>query len=492
MSTPVSIGIDLGTSELKAILLDEEGRVIGHAGVLLATSRPQPGWAEQDPEDWWQASVRALRILKSAHPEAFDRVCCIGLCGQMHGAVLVDANGKSIRPAILWNDARASYECTVLDSAVPRAAEIVGSIPMAGLTAPKLLWIKHHEPHSFDAIDCVLSPKDYLRFKITGERLTDMSDAAGTLWLDVRNRRWYEPMIHASGLQLSQMPQLVEGNDIAGKVSSAAAKELGLTAGLIVAGGGGDNPVSAVGLGAINVGDSFITLGTSAAVVSVTDSAVSGNASAVHGYCHALPNRWYAMGAILSGASCLRWATQLLSHPNEQSLLNLIAGSVPFDEPIPQNAPIFLPYLSGERTPYNDPDMRGVFVNLGHDTSPGLLGFSVIEGVGFALRDAMQAISIAGANIGRLSLVGGGARSEYWAQLLANIIGRDISSLVGSELAGCVGAAKLAFWALRNRAPALQENLPLKETFSPDPGSHEAHQLRYDIFRRSIPLSRIN
>lgn len=491
MNTPVSIGIDLGTSELKAILLDEGGRVIGHSGVLLAISRPKPTWAEQDPEDWWRACVQALRILKASHPEAFGRVCCIGLCGQMHGAVLVDANGKSIRPAILWNDSRSSSECDVLHSAVPRAAEIVGSIPMAGLTAPKLLWIKRHEPHFFEAIDCVLSPKDYLRLKITGDRLTDMSDAAGTLWLDMQNRRWYEPMITASGLRLSQMPRLVEGNDVAGKVSVSAAKELGISSGLVVAGGGGDNPVSAIGIGAIDPGDSFITLGTSAAIVSVTDSAVSGAATVVHGYCHALPERWYAMGAILSGASCLRWATQLLSHPNEQALLNQIAGSVPFSEPIPQNAPIFLPYLSGERTPYNDPDMRGAFLNLGHDTSPGLLGFAVIEGVGFALRDAMQAIALAGARIERLSLVGGGARSEYWAQLLANILGRDISTLSGSELAACVGAAKLAFWATQNSSHGLQQGLPPKQTFRPDRKNHEAHQLRYNIFRRSMPLSKM-
>lgn len=343
MNTPVSLGIDLGTSELKAILMDLDGRVLARTGVRLSVSRRHSGWSEQAPEDWWQACVQALAQLRGH--VAFARVACIGLSGQMHGAVLLGADNRVLYPAILWDDSRAVVEAEQLGA---EFSGVTGSLPMAGLTAPKLLWLQAHEPEVFQAIDCVLSPKDYLRLRLSGERISDMSDAAGTLWLDVARREWFGPMLRATGLTPEQMPRLVEGGTASACVT---ASDLGLSTDVVIAGGGGDNPVAAVGIGAIKAGDGFITLGTSAAIVAITDHAAGNPASAVHSFCHALPNRWYTMGAMLAGASCLRWVTRLTSQPDEQTLLNQVQAQLPIALPVPLETPLFLPYLAGERTP---------------------------------------------------------------------------------------------------------------------------------------------
>ena len=475
MSSPVSLGIDLGTSELKAIFMDVDGAVLAHAGVRLSVSRRHSGWSEQAPQDWWQACLQALEQLR-AH-EAFSRVVCIGLSGQMHGAVLLGDDDRVLYPAILWDDSRAVAEAEQLG---PGFAEVTGSLPMAGLTAPKLLWLQQHEPEVFKAIDCVLSPKDYLRLRLSGERISEMSDAAGTLWLDVAQREWFAPMLGATGLSPAQMPRLVEGGAPAGYVTASG---LGLSPGVVIAGGGGDNPVAAVGIGAINAGDGFITLGTSAAIVAITDHAAGNPASAVHSFCHALPDRWYTMGAMLAGASCLRWVTRLTGMPDEQTLLDQVQAQLPMGQPVPLDTPLFLPYLAGERTPHNDPLLRGGFMNLGHDCTPAMLGYAVMEGVGFGLLDALRAVQSAGASVGACALVGGGARSEYWAQLLANILQREIFTLQGSELSACIGAAKLGFVAIGQGASLLQAGLPVKARYWPDATQQPVLEARYRKFQ---------
>ncbi|MCU1779510.1 xylulokinase [Pseudomonas sp. 14P_5.3_Bac1] len=475
MSSPVSLGIDLGTSELKAILMDVDGAVLAHAGVRLSVSRRHSGWSEQAPQDWWQACLQALEQLR-AHA-AFSRVVCIGLSGQMHGAVLLGDDDRVLYPAILWDDSRAVADAEQLG---PDFAEVTGSLPMAGLTAPKLLWLQQHEPEVFKAIDCVLSPKDYLRLRLSGERISEMSDAAGTLWLDVAQREWFAPMLGATGLAPAQMPRLVEGGAPAGYVTASG---LGLSPGVVIAGGGGDNPMAAVGIGAINAGDGFITLGTSAAIVAITDHAAGNPASAVHSFCHALPDRWYTMGAMLAGASCLRWVTRLTGMPDEQTLLDQVQAQLPMGQPVPLDTPLFLPYLAGERTPHNDPLLRGGFMNLGHDCTPAMLGYAVMEGVGFGLFDALRAVQSAGASVGACALVGGGARSEYWAQLLANILQREIFTLQGSELSACIGAAKLGFVAIGQGASLLQAGLPVKARYWPDVMQQPVLEARYRKFQ---------
>lgn len=478
MNRPVSLGIDLGTSELKAILMDTDGAVLASAGVRLSVVRRHSGWSEQAPEDWWQACLQALAQLR-VNP-AFARVACIGLSGQMHGAVLLGADDRVLYPAILWDDSRAVAEAERLGSGF---AEVTGSLPMAGLTAPKLLWLQHHEPEVFKAIDCVLSPKDYLRLRLSAERISEMSDAAGTLWLDVAHREWFAPMVQATGLTREQMPRLVEGGAASACLTANAAAQLGLSPEVVIAGGGGDNPVAAVGIGAINAGDGFITLGTSAAIVAITDHAAGNPASAVHSFCHALPDRWYTMGAMLAGASCLRWVTRLTGTPDEQTLLEQVQAQLPITQPVPLDTPLFLPYLAGERTPHNDPLLRGGFMSLGHDCTPAMLGYAVMEGVGFGLLDALRAVQSAGASVGACALVGGGARSEYWAQLLANILQREIFTLQGSELSACIGAAKLGFMAIGQGEDLLAAGMPVKARYKPDTTHQPMLEARYRKFQ---------
>jgi xylulokinase len=488
MSQAVSLGIDLGTSELKAILLDASGAVLAQAGARLKVTRRQPGWSEQHPEDWWQACLTALAALRENDPQAWARITCVGLSGQMHGAVLLDAENRVLYPAVLWDDSRAVAEADRLNRDFPDYAQMTGSLAMAGLTAPKLLWLQQNGADVFARIDCVLSPKDYLRWRMTGERVSDMSDAAGTLWLDVARRRWYEPMLHACGLTLKQMPALLEADQLSGRLHADAAQILGLPRGLPVAAGGGDNPVSAVGIGAVNAGDAFVTLGTSAAIVAITDHAAGNPPSAVHSFCHALPQRWYTMGAMLAGASCLRWATRLLGQPDEQTLLDRVQAELPIGQPMALTHPLFLPYLAGERTPHNDPNLRGGFMNLGHDSTPAQLGYAVLEGVGFGLLDAMNAALSAGASVNACALVGGGARSEYWAQLLANILDREVYTLHGSELSACIGAAKLGLMAIGERVD-VKAGLPVKARYRPDARVQPALWARYEKFRGLLPAA---
>ncbi|NBB10052.1 xylulokinase [Pseudomonas sp. SLFW] len=490
MSHAVSLGIDLGTSEVKAVLMSAEAEVLGQAGARISVSRRQSGWSEQNPADWWQACVTALDQLRAEQPEAWKRIECIGLSGQMHGAVLLDQANEVLYPAILWDDSRAMAQAEQLNRDFPDYADATGSLAMAGLTAPKLLWLKQHEPALFARIHCVLSPKDYLRLLLTGEQVSDMSDAAGTLWLDVARREWFAPMLHATSLTLAQMPRLLEADQLSGHLTTEAARQLKLPVNLPVAAGGGDNPVSAVGIGAVNAGDAFVTLGTSAAIVAITDHAAGHPPSAVHSFCHALPNRWYTMGAMLAGASCLRWVTRLLGQPDEQTLLDLINTTLPVSQPVAENAPLFLPYLAGERTPYNDPLLRGGFMNLGHDSTPAMLGYAVLEGVGFGLLDAMNAALSAGASVNACALVGGGARSEYWAQLLANILEREVFTLQGSELSACIGAAKLGFMAIGQGADLPRQGLPIKARYQPMPSAQPVLQARYRKFRGLLPAAR--
>ncbi|AZE83901.1 Xylulose kinase [Pseudomonas orientalis] len=475
MSGPVSLGIDLGTSELKAILMEIDGSVLAHAGVRLSVSRRHDGWSEQAPQDWWHACLQALQQLRG-HP-AFARVACIGLSGQMHGAVLLGDDNRVLYPAILWDDSRAVLQAEQLGA---EHAEVTGSLPMAGLTAPKLLWLQQHEPDVFNAIDCVLSPKDYLRLCLSGERISEMSDAAGTLWLDVTQREWFAPMLSATGLRPAQMPRLVEGGSASACVTAVG---LGLSPHVVIAGGGGDNPVAAVGIGAINAGDGFITLGTSAAIVAITDHAAGNPASAVHSFCHALPERWYTMGAMLAGASCLRWVTRLTGMPDEQTLLDQVQAQLPIEQGAPLSTPLFLPYLAGERTPHNDPLLRGGFMGLGHDCTPAMLGYAVMEGVGFGLLDAWRAVQSTGAAVKSFALVGGGARSEYWAQLLANILQREVYTLHGSELSACIGAAKLGFMAIGQGADLLAAGMPVKARYVPDARQQPVLAARYRKFQ---------
>ena len=485
------LGIDIGTSEVKALLLDASHRQIGTAGAPLAISRPHPGHSEQQPADWWIATQFALAALRQTHPQAVAAVQAIGLSGQMHGAVLLDAQDQVLRPAILWNDTRADVECAQMMAELPGLSQLAGSLMMPGFTAPKLRWLARHEPALFGQIAKVLLPKDYLRLKLTGDHVTDMSDASGTGWLDVANRCWSDALLKLSGLSGQQMPRLVEGSQPGGVLNAQTAQMLGLRAGIVVAGGGGDNAASAVGMGAVEAGQGFISLGTSGVLFVVTPSYQPNAQSATHAFCHAVPGRWHQMSVMLSAASCLQWATRLLGAESDAAL-EAQASAVTMA--LRENAPIFLPYLSGERTPHNNAAARGSFHGLSHDTTPALLAYAVMEGVTFGLCDGLRALQAAGCSVRRLSLVGGGARSAMWAQQLASALNIEIVTHTGSASGGALGAARLAWLAHLAQDTGLRTNPDtdlqtvciapeIDHVFMPDAAEQAVLAPRYAQFR---------
>jgi len=481
------LGIDVGTSEVKALLLDEDHRVIDTAGSTLEVSRPHPGHSEQNPADWWTATCAALAALRAQHPKAYSAVRAIGLSGQMHGAVLLDAADRVLRPAILWNDVRSDQECLDMMAQLPALTQIAGSLAMPGFTAPKLRWVQKHEPQVFAQVARVLLPKDYVRLQLTGEYVCDMSDASGTMWLDVDKRSWSPALLALTGLHEAQMPRLVEGSAAGGILRAEVAASLGLPAGIVVAGGGGDNAASAVGMGAVEAGEGFLSLGTSGVLFVVTPSYQPNAASATHAFCHALPQRWHQMSVMLSAASCLQWAAGALGLESAAAV-EAKAASLPAQARA--QAPLFLPYLSGERTPHNDAHVRGSFHGLSQSTDQAALAYAVIEGVTFGLNDGLRALRAAGSAPRQLSLVGGGARSAFWAQQLASALDLDIVTHPESAAGGALGAARLGWLATGAPLDAVCRKPDIAHTYRSDAGEHTLLAGRFARFKALYPALR--
>lgn len=472
------IGIDLGTSGVKAILLGESGEVIAQHSEALTVSRPHPLWSEQGPQAWWEATDRAMQAL--AARQSLKAVKALGLTGQMHGATLLDAEQRVLRPAILWNDGRSAAQCQALEREVPEARAITGNLMMPGFTAPKLKWVQEHEPALFRRVDKVLLPKDYLRWRISGEFASDMSDAAGTLWLDVAKRDWSDTLLAACGLSRAQMPALFEGSQITGQVKPEIAQRWGLPEIPVVA-GGGDNAAGAVGVGLYQSGQAMLSLGTSGVYFAVSDGFLSNPESAVHSFCHALPDRWHLMSVMLSAASCLDWVCRLTGSASVPALLQQVEQAPPATSPV-----WFLPYLSGERTPHNNPNAKGVFFGLTHEHGPADLGRAVLEGVGFALADGMDVLHATGLRPQAVTLIGGGARSAYWRQMLADISGQTLAYRTGGDVGPALGAARLAQVALHPHTALadLLPPLPLEQTHQPDGQKHQAYAAQRETFRQ--------
>ena len=474
------LGIDLGTSGVKVIVADERQEIVASADSPLEVSRPKPLWSEQDPEDWWQAVCSALANIKRENPAALGAVAGIGLSGQMHGATLLDSRGQALRPAILWNDGRCGAECDILEAREPKSRGITGNLAMPGFTAPKLIWVARHEPSLFAKVARVLLPKDYLRLRMTGEHLSEMSDSAGTLWLDVAARDWSDSMLAATGLSRAQMPGLVEGSEPAGALRADVAAEWGVPAGVPVAGGAGDNAAAAAGIGAVNPGAGFLSIGTSG-VLFVANAAYSPNPDkAVHAFCHCLPGAWHQMSVILSAAACVDWVAALTGAANVTALLDEVeaAGDRPGEV-------IFLPYLSGERTPHNDPNAMGVFFGLTHDVDRAGLARAVLEGVAFAFADGQAALVDAGAEIDAISVVGGGARSRYWGRILASALGRPLNYHAAGEVGPAFGAARLARLAATGEDPvAVCAPPPVSHIVEPVSELVDAYRRRTKLFGR--------
>jgi xylulokinase len=463
------LGIDIGTSSIKAVLVDERQAILADASTPIDVLRPYPLWSEQDPEAWWQATLSAVGRLREAAPEAWRGLRSIGLSGQQHGATLLGAKGEVLRPCILWNDGRSQAECAELTARVPDFTERAGNIAMPGFTAPKLLWIAKHEPEVFAATKMVLLPKDYIRYRLSGAYVSEMSDSAGTLWMDIPARRWDYTLLAACGLNEAQMPRLVEGSEVSAMLSLEIASVWGLGDRQIpIAGGGGDNACSAVGIGATGGGDGFLSLGTSGVIFAATDKPVALPERALHGFCHALPGRWHGMVVVLSAALALDWIAGLTGNRGDIAGFLARAESFATDETRRAHAPVFLPYLTGERTPHNDPLATAHFAGLTVEHDADALGYAVIEGVAFALADCLDVLVEADAAPRSCMLVGGGSRSAFWAQLICDVTGLRLDLPVGAEIGSAFGAARLAMLAAGGPKAEVCAKPPVRRSFAPD------------------------
>lgn len=476
------LGIDIGTSGVKAVLVSQAGPVVATAGRELALSHPAPLWSEQDPDSWVDAAVSAVDDLAARHPRDVAKVRGIGLSGQMHGATLLGEDGRPLRPAILWNDGRSQVECVALERRCPSLHAIAGNLAMPGFTAPKLLWVARHEPGTFDRVAKVLLPKAYVRYRLTGEMVEDMSDAAGTLWLDVGLRRWSALLLHATGLDLHHMPRLVEGSAVSAVLARNYAQRWGMQKDVVVAGGAGDNAASAIGLGAIAPGAAFLSLGTSGVLFRVTDRFAPAPASAVHAFCHALPGLWHQMGVMLSAAASLAWLAGVM----ETSAAALLA---PLGERVDGPSPIkFLPYLDGERTPHNDAAASGAFAGLRSATNRGQIVQAVLEGVAFAARDNLASLGAASGPVTELDIVGGGSRSPVWAQICADVLGVPVHRVEEGEVGAALGASRLGRLAATGESPADVCIRPrLLASFTPRASVSAAYDEAYRRWRALYP-----
>ena len=472
------LGIDLGTSAVKAILVDDRQRVVASASGALTTASPRPGHSEQEPVDWIDATFAILDALKADHPRELADVEGIGLSGQMHGATLLDATLRPLRPCILWNDGRSAAECRILEERWPALRATTGNKAMPGFTAPKLLWIAAHEPEIFAATRIVLLPKAYLRLVLSGEVIEDVSDASGSLWLDVARRDWSDDGLSATGLSRQQMPRLVEGCAPAARLRNELALRWGMTRRPMIAGGAGDNPAGAVGIGAIRPGTACVSLGTSGALLAPTDKIAANPDRAVHTFAHAIPAMWIQAGAILSAASCLAWIARLFG-ASEADLLAPLGA-----RPTVPSQVSFLPYLSGERTPHDDPDARGMIDGLNHGTDRAAIVQAVLEGVAFALADCRDALADAGIAFSQADAIGGGSRSRFWLSVLANVLNLPIHRFDEGETGAAFGAARLGRLAVTGEAIDAVCTPPQRiETFEPERALVDAYAERLPAWR---------
>lgn len=452
------LGLDLGTSGLKGLLIDDDQSIVGEGSAPLTVSRPHGGWSEQTPADWIGAAEAVMDALAAKHD--LSAVKGIGLSGHMHGATLLDAADDVLRPCILWNDTRSHAEAAEMD-ADPQWREITGNIVFPGFTAPKVEWVRRNEPKLYDKIAKVLLPKDYLRLWLTGEHVAEMSDAAGTSWLDTGKRDWSDALLKASGLTRDNMPRLVEGSEVSGILRGELARRWRLSDGVVVAGGGGDNAASAIGAGAVHDGQAFLSLGTSGVLFAANDGYRPDPATAVHTFCHALPGTWHQMGVILAATDTLNWLGRFTGQQPAELTNALGKLQAP-------RRTLFLPYLGGERTPHNDASVRGAFVALDHSTDTEAGTRAVLEGVAFAFRDCRDALAATGTKIDRALALGGGSRSDYWLACLATALDTPLDVPAAGDFGAAFGAARLGLMAATGAGAEAAAQPPVARTIEPD------------------------
>lgn len=477
------LGIDLGTSSVKTVLMDEQHSVVASSTSNMDVNRPETGWSEQDPASWITGMETTLAELHNKHPKQMQAVRGIGLSGHMHGATLLDKHDEVLRPCILWNDTRSHTEAQLLDTSQSR--NICGNILFPGFTSPKLAWVANHEPDVFAKVAKVLLPKDYARLWLTGEHVSEMSDAAGTGWLDVGMRDWSDEQLAATSLSREHMPSLVEGTAVSGTLRDALATRFGMSTNVVVAGGAGDNAASACGMGTVSAGDAFLSLGTSGVLFAANANYQPNADSAVHAFCHALPDTWHQMGVILAATDSLNWISTVFDRSPATLTSELEATDAdPTDI-------LFLPYLGGERTPHNDANARGVFTGLSHNTDSSAMTKAVLQGVAFAFRDCQNALASAGTTIEHAYAIGGGSQSNYWLQIIASALKLPLHVTVDGDFGAGLGAARLGMIAAESANPIdVCQQPTIKKTIEPDVAFYDDFSAQFDRYQKSYKALR--
>ncbi len=440
------LGIDVGTSGVTAVLVDDDQQVVASHKVVLLGSAPESRWSEQAPEDWWNAAQTAVQEVAAKSNPGLSKVRAIGLTGQMHGATLLGPDGEVLRPAILWNDTRSAAECGELERLVPNSRKITGNVAMPGFTAPMLMWVAENEPEVFDSLSKVLLPKDYLRLRLSGETATDLSDAGGTLWLDVAERSWSDKLLEASGLTTDHVPTLFEGNEITGRLRAKLARDWGLEE-VPIAAGASDNAAGALAAGVFERGRALLSLGQSAAYFTPSDAFIAAPENAINSFCHCLPGRWHQLSVVRNVRSCFSWLARILGS-SEPDLWKEAHEQRRYRSEV-----LFLPYLSGEQTPHSDPQARGVFFGLADATSRADLVHAVLEGVVFAITDAHTAVTAAGTKIEQVDVIGDASMAKVWTPWLANSLRLPVDFRCMETRSPAFGAARLARLAVTREAP---------------------------------------
>jgi xylulokinase len=494
----VYLGIDIGTSGTKALLCTQDGKVLATATAEHPCHYPQPGWSEQEPEDWWRSTVRSVQQALAKAKTKPEEIKGIGLSGQMHGSVFLDKEHQVLRPALLWNDQRTAEECAEIESKAGGRAKLIQMVSnpaFTGFTAPKILWLRKHEPKKYELMKRVLLPKDYIRFRLTGTMATEVSDASGTLLLDVTHRSWCQPLLDLLDIDRSILPPCYESEEVTGKVSAIAAKELGIPKDIPVVGGGGDQAAGAVGNGIVKPGIISATLGTSGVVFAHADQPQTHPEGKVHTLCHAVRGAWHMMGVILAAGGSLQWfrnqfATQELAEAKRHGvdpyhlLMEMAEKVAPGAEGL-----YFLPYLTGERHPYSDPNARGAWIGLSPRHTRSHLTRAVIEGVTYAMRDCLTVIRDLGVSASEIRLSGGGSRSPFWRQLQADIYGQKATQINAQE-GPAFGVALLAMVgtkAYSNVPEACEATIKVTETLTPSVDRMKTYDRLYPAYQRLYP-----
>src|SRR5580658_6405137 len=482
------LGMDVGTSGTRAVLVDEQGRVVSSASEDHAPFRtPHPGWAEQDPEDWWRAALIAIRGAIAAAPVQREPIAGVGLTGQMHGAVLLDKDGKVLRPSLIWCDTRTQPQCDWLTAEIgyERLIELTCNPALPNFTLTKLLWVKEHEPEIFARIAHILCPKDYVRFRLTGKYAIDVQEASGTLLLDVTHRRWSSEVAAAAGIPESWLPEVFESPQVCAQISAEAAGLTGLTAGTPVVAGAGDQGAGAVGMGILQPGSVSATIGTSGVVFAATASPIKDPKGRLHTFCHAVPGRWHVMGVTQSAGLSFRWLRETFFSGQDYDELTAGAAAIaPGSDGLE-----WAPYLLGERTPHLDPEVRAAFAGITTTHTAAHFVRSVLEGVAYSLKDTFSLFAALGIPVSGIRLGGGGARGPLWRQIQAGVYAHAVEILTAEE-GGAFGAALMAgvgagHWA--NLDEACDQAIEVAQTIEPDAAEQAAYEAGYTRWRKLYP-----